>query len=114
MFEFHDITTRFWQDIASRPSGPFAFRFILQPVMALIFATRDGIKDARLDRVPYFWRILSQHGQRGETLMEGLRAVSRVILLSIVMETIYQIWQLKAFYPGELIFVTFLLAFLPY
>ena len=35
-----------------------AFRFILQPVMAAIFAIRDGMKDARAGRSPYFWTVL--------------------------------------------------------
>ena len=37
-----DPFTQAWQEIASRPTGPMAFRFYLQPVMATIFAVRDG------------------------------------------------------------------------
>ena len=34
------------------------FRFILQPSMAAIAAIRDGLKDARTGRSPYFWAIV--------------------------------------------------------
>ena len=38
-----DILQRLWTELVARPSGPMAFRFILQPVMGAIFAIRDGV-----------------------------------------------------------------------
>jgi hypothetical protein len=49
-----DTLTRIWTDLVARLTGPFAFRFILQPVMGLIFAWRDGVQDAKAGRPPYF------------------------------------------------------------
>jgi hypothetical protein len=31
-----ETASRFWSELVSRPSGPLAFRFILQPVMAAL------------------------------------------------------------------------------
>ncbi len=55
---------RFWRDLASRPSGPMAFRFILQPSMAAIAAIHDGVKDARAGRAPYFWTVARNSTRR--------------------------------------------------
>jgi hypothetical protein len=42
--------------------GPFSFRFVLQPLMGLINATRDGIVNARQGRSPYFWSVVFTPG----------------------------------------------------
>jgi hypothetical protein len=55
---------RIWQSILARPSGPFAFRFILQPLMAAIIAIRHGLQDAKRGRSPFFWTILSNPQER--------------------------------------------------
>ncbi len=109
-----EVHHRIWQDILDRPSGPMAFRFLLQPVVAAILAVRDGITDAHLGRSPYFWTVFSDPGQRWPRLREGLIATARVIALGLVMDVIYQLRVLGTFYPGEAAIVALLLAFLPY
>jgi hypothetical protein len=109
-----EVHRRIWEDILDRPGGPMAFRFVLQPVMAAIFAIHDGIKDAHLGRSPYFWTILSDPQQRGPRLREGLIATGRVILLALIMDAIYQLRVFGTFYPGEVALVALLLAFVPY
>jgi len=105
---------RLWQNIVDRPGGPMKFRFILQPVMALIAALHDGIKDARTGRSPYFWTILTNKTDRAGRLGEGLISTGRVLLLGLVMDTVYQIIEFDTFYPVETVIVAFLLAFVPY
>lgn len=105
---------RLWRDIAERPGGPMTFRFILQPLMALLAALHDGLKDARTGRSPYFWTVLTDRAERGGRLWEGLIATSRIILLGLVMDGIYQFTVLKTFYPGEMVIIAILLAFVPY
>lgn len=114
MTEIQEVLTRIWTDLMSRPSGPFAFRFVLQPVMALIFASLDGLKDARGGRSYYLKTILTDSEKRAGRLREGLKATSRIIALSIGMELVYQYKVLGTFYIGEAVIVTFFLAFLPY
>jgi hypothetical protein len=109
-----EVRQRIWQNVLDRPGGPMTFRFILQPVMAAIAALRDGVKDGRTGRSPYLWTILTNRSDRGGRLREGLISTSRIILLGIVMDTIYQVTVLKAFYPVEAAIVALLLAFLPY
>lgn len=109
-----DVHERIWRDISARPGGPMTFRFILQPCMAAIAAFHDGVKDARLHRSPYLWSLLRRSDDRAERLREGLVATARIILLGFGMDAIYQATVLKTFYPGEMLLIAILLAFLPY
>jgi hypothetical protein len=108
------IIVRIWHQLVERPSGPMAFRFILQPLMAAIVAILHGRRDARAGRSPYFWAVMSKPQERIGRLREGLNATARVILLGIVMDVIYQIIVLKRFYPVESVIVAVVLGFVPY
>jgi hypothetical protein len=110
----HDLHMRFWQELLERPSGPLAFRFILQPVMASFLAVRDGWRDAEMHRPPYFWAIWHDPVTRGLRLREGLRAVLRVLLLGVGMDLVYQIVRLHGFRPLETVVIALALGFLPY
>jgi hypothetical protein len=109
-----DVHERIWRDIAARPGGPMTFRFILQPCMAAIAAFHDGAKDARLGRSPYLWTLLSRSDASTGGLREGLIATARIVLLGFAMDAIYQWRVLGTFYPGEMLLIAILLAFLPY
>ena len=105
---------RVWYQLIERADAPMRFRFILQPLMAAIVALRDGLKDLRTGRLPYFRTMLGDPRQRVERLEEGLNATARIILLGLVMDVIYQIIVLKRFYPAEAVIVALLFAFIPY
>ena len=108
------IILRIWHNLVERPSGPMSFRFILQPLMAAIAAIRDGRRDARAGRSPYFWTVLSKPRGAHRRLREGLNATARIILLGLVMDVIYQLIVLKRFYPVEAVIIAVVLAFVPY
>ena len=114
MSEIQEFLTRFWDQLIAQWSGPLSFRLILNPVMATILAVLDGLKDARAGRSPYLRTILFDPSQRGTYLREGLKRVSRVIILSFVMDAIYQFIVLRGFYVGEALVTVFVLAVLPY
>jgi hypothetical protein len=114
MPELNELLTRFWTDLLARPSGPFAFRFVLQPLVAAAFAVRDGVRDASAGRSPYLWSVLREAGQRGARLAEGLKATARVIAFGVAIDAAYQLKALGTFYPGEAIVIAFVLGFVPY
>jgi hypothetical protein len=114
MSELQDLLSRLWADLLARPSGPFAFRLILQPLMAVIFAVRDGTRDARTQRSPYFWTLLHVPEQRRGRLAEGVQATLKVVLLGVVIDSVFQFKVLGSFYPGEALGFALLLGFIPY
>ena len=114
MSEIREFLTRFWDQLIAQWSGPLSFRLILNPAMATILAVLDGLKDARAGRSPYLRTILFDPSQRAAYLRQGLKRVSRVIVLSFVMDAIYQYLVLRRFYVGEALVTVFVLAVLPY
>lgn len=109
-----EVLGRIGRNIAERPAGPITFRFILQPAMAAFAAFHDGAKDARVNRSPYLWSMLTERSGSAERLREGVIATARIILLGIIMDGIYQAIVLDTFYPAETVLVAILLAFIPY
>lgn len=121
MDAFQDFVQRFWNDLVARSDGPMSFRFFLQPTMAFLMALRDGIKDAKAGRDPYFWHIAhTDKAGRRTALREGLGAVARVLVLGVVMDVIYQYKMYSQgkqdlfFYLNETLVIVLLLAFVPY
>jgi hypothetical protein len=109
-----DMLTRIWENLGDRITGPMHFRVYLQPVMAMIFAVLDGLKDARTGKPPYFWSLLSNPEHRADMVKSGWKSVGKVFLLAVVLDAVYQFIVQKSVYPGEVILVAIILAILPY
>ncbi|MCA3554076.1 MAG: hypothetical protein IOC69_00650 [Aestuariivirga sp.] len=82
--------------------------------MASVLAAVDGVRDARSGAPAYFWSLVTGSAPRADRLYDGLIATSRVILLGLAMDVVYQLIVFKTFYPGEAAIVAVLLAFVPY
>lgn len=109
-----EVFGRIWQNTIDRAGGPMTFRFILQPIMATIAALYDGLADARSGRSHYLWTLLTDPAKRLARLREGVIATSRILLLGLTMDTIYQYIEFDTFHPAEAVIITLLLAFAPY
>ena len=109
-----EIVTRFFTDLAGRYDGPLNFRLVLQPLTAIVFAIRDGERDGREGRVPYFWALFTEPTRRREQIRNGWKSVGRVFILSMIMDAIYQFITVRWFYPGEALVTAFVLAIIPY
>jgi hypothetical protein len=109
-----EVLARIWHNLLDRPAGSFAFRFILQPIMATVAALRDGIRDARSGRAPFLRTVLTDPAQRRDGLDEALIATSRIVLLGLAMDTAYQLIEFKTFHPVEALIIALLLGVLPY
>lgn len=112
--ELQEVATRVWQDLLARPAGPLALRFVMQPIVAMVLALRDGTRDARAGRTPHLWTILSDPAQRAGLLKDGLASVTKVMVVALVLDGIYQFVVLKKFYPFEAVIVAIALAYVPY
>jgi hypothetical protein len=110
----HDIVSRQWSDLLARPRGTMSFRFLLQPAMAIAYAIRDGLKDAKRERSPFFRTILHDPSKRAGRIREELKALTMLLLLCLGMDVAYQIISFRTFYPVEALLVVLILAFIPY
>lgn len=108
-----DTLTRVIENLFGRLDGPLHFRFIFQPLMAVIFAIKDGIKDSHEGRVPYFWALFTEPGHRREMLRTGWKSVGKIFIIALILEAVYQ-FKVGTFYPGEALIVAFVLAIVPY
>lgn len=109
-----ELWMRFVDNMAFRIEGPMKFRFVMQPVMAVIFAFIAGRRDALADQPPYFWSLVSDPAHRIDMLKDGWKSVGKVFVLAMVLDIVFQLMVLKTVYPGEVVVVAFLLAILPY
>jgi hypothetical protein len=109
-----DILTRVADQLVARVTGPMKFRLVLQPAMAAFFAIRGGLADAKAGRPPYFWGMISNPAERVAMMKDGWKGVSRVFILAVVLDVVYQIIELRFVYVGEAIIVAFVLAIVPY
>ncbi|HSO76072.1 MAG TPA: hypothetical protein VLU47_14660 [Blastocatellia bacterium] len=109
-----EILARVWDDLTGRVTGPMKFRLILQPVMALIFATRAAIRDAREGQPPFLWAVFTSPRERQRLIQSGWKDVGKVFIIAILIDAVYQFIVLRWLYPGETVIVAILLAIVPY
>ena len=105
---------RVWNDLGARLTGPLSLRVILQPTMATIFGIRDGVRDAKNNRRPYFYALFTDSEHRAWLLKDGWHSVAKVCILAIILDALFQLIVFKWFYPVEALLVVFLLAVNPY
>jgi hypothetical protein len=103
---------RTFEDLLGRLDGPLHFRFIFQPLMAAVFAIRDGRRDAHTGRTPF--RLLTEPAQRREVLLTGCKSVGKVFVIALILDAAYQFKVLRWFYPGQALLVALFLAVVPY
>ena len=109
-----NVFTRFFEDVFARFDGPLHFRFFLQPAMAIFLAIRDGLKDSRAGKPPFSWSLLTEPKHRRELLQDGWKTISKVFIIAVLLDVVYQIIVLRRFYPFETLLVAVLLALVPY
>ena len=109
-----DLLNRIFENLIGRVSGPMKFRLILQPLMAIIFAVRSGLKDAKEGKPAYFWGLFTDPDNRRNMLRDGWKSVGKVFVIAIIIDLVYQFIVFRWFYPGEALLVAAILAFIPY
>jgi hypothetical protein len=76
--------------LLARIEGPFSLRFIVQPLVALFFAFRDGVRDAREGQSPYFWALFTEPAHRRAMIESGWKSIGKVFIVAIVLDFIFQ------------------------
>ena len=109
-----EALTRIVENFLGRLDGPLHFRFILQPLMALIFATLDGIKDAKAGKPAYFWTVLSNAESRKDLLKDGWKHFGKIFILAIILDLVYQLKVQQPVSVAGVVVAALVLAVLPY
>ncbi len=109
-----EVLRRAWENILGRSDGPLHFRLILQPAMAIVFAIRAGLRDARDAKPPFLWEVFSNPAQRQELFRQAWKDVGTVFIVALVIDAIYQLIMHSSIYVLELLVTAALLAIVPY
>ncbi len=110
----HDIFARGWANFLARLDGPMHFRFVVQPLVAVILGARAALRDARAGEPPFLWAILRMPQSRGERVKGALRDLSSVLVVATLLDAAYQVAVHRSIYVLELAFTVAVLALVPY
>jgi hypothetical protein len=107
------LTTR-GEHLFDRFNGPLNFRLIVMPLVVTVFAIRGHFRDAREGKPLFRWPFRKTRAESIYVLKSGFKDFGKVFIMACLLDTIYQIMVLKAFFPGELIVVAMVSAVVPY
>ena len=101
-------------ELSQRLNGPFNLRLILQPSMALLFAIRDGRKDAASDATPYLQALTGQKSERRDTLASAWASLSKVLVMAVILDCAFQYATGGSVRIGEALLMACILCAVPY
>jgi len=76
--------------IVARVTGPMSFRFILQPLVAILLGIRDGLADARAGTPPFIYDFLFRPEDRRRDFASALKSLLYPIILGTILDCIAQ------------------------
>jgi len=106
--------SNYWTEFVARFDGPLHFRLFVQPLMAILFAIRDGSRDAREGRGAYLWSFVTDPEQRRYLLESGWKGISKVFVLAFVLDVVYQLMVSRGLRPLQALLTAIVLAVVPY
>jgi hypothetical protein len=104
----------FVEGLMTRLQGPMSIRFVMQPAVAIFLAVRDGRKDAREGRPPYFWGLFKHAEHRHELLRSGWKSIGKVFIIAIILDFIFQYVVFRDFRLVGAVLAGLILAIIPY
>ena len=104
----------FLEDLPKRLTGPGRFRFVLQPLVAILLGIRSGIADRRAGRPPYLLGLVTDRQRRGELAQDGLATVANLLLMGVLLDAVFQWVILGVSHPGAALVVGPVLIATPY
>ena len=108
------FSRQFLEELPRRFTGPGRFRFILQPVTAMLLGIRGGLRDAKAGHPPYLFGLLFGAERRGELLRSGAAAIRNLLALGIIMDIVFQMVLYHSVHPGAALLVGPILICFPY
>lgn len=100
--------------LLGRASGPLHFRLLMMPTVVTILAVRAGLRDAREGQPAFLWAIVTNPSERWRLFHSAMRDIGKVFIMAVVLDTVYQILVLRAFYIAQLLIVAVACSIAPY
>jgi hypothetical protein len=94
--------------------GPLNFRFLIQPLLAIVLGIRDGRRDHHAGRPPYFLSLFTEQVDRKERLRAGAKAIASPFVLALVLDSVVQVLLWGRLRLWSALVVGALLVALPY
>jgi hypothetical protein len=110
----HEIFARGWTNLLARLDGPLHFRFIVQPLIAMILGALAGLRDARAGESPFLWALLRHPERRSERVKDALRDAASPLLVAAALDGTYQVVEHGGIFLFELVITVAVLAIVPY
>jgi len=104
----------YWADFIERFDGPLHLRLFVQPLMAILFAVRDGWRDAREGRGAYLWSLDTDSNERRYLLESGWKGIAKVFILAFALDVAYQFMEWHGLKPLQALLTATILAVIPY
>jgi hypothetical protein len=108
------FSKQFLEELPQRFTGPGRFRFILQPVVAILLGIRGGLGDAKAGNPPYLFGLFLSAGHRRQLLRSGAEAIGTLLAMGIILDVIFQLILYHSVHPGAALAVGPILICLPY
>ena len=108
------FTRQFFDDLLARLSGAGRFRFVLQPTVAVLLGSRDGLKDASKGCPPYLWALAFHAEHRRELLRGTFISIREVVALAILLDILSQLLIFHEIHPGAAVIQGPVLIGVPY
>ena len=108
------FTTRFFDDLVLRVTGPGRLRFIIQPLMATLLGIRHGRADAEAGRPNLLVRLFHWRHSGGVALRDLLLSLANLLAIAVLIDLIFQLILLRRAHPLAALLVGPLLVGIPY
>src|SRR5262249_57336006 len=105
---------QFFEDMLARLSGPGRLRFIVQPSVAILLGSRDGVKDARRGVSPFLWALAFHSGHRKQLLQGAFASVGNLVAIAIPLDLLSQFLIFREIHPGAALLLGPVLISTPY
>lgn len=108
------FSSEFLDDLAARIAGPMSFRFIIQPLVAVILGIRDGRLDAKAGTPPFIYNVIFKKEHYRSQFRNALHSLLTPVIVGTVLDAIAQYLIFKHIRPLPALLVgTFIMGF-PY
>src|SRR5215203_5060133 len=109
-----EILTRVWENLIGRNDGPLTLRLIIQPTVAIIFAIRAGLRDAREGKPAFLWTVFTSPEHRRDLIHDGWKDIGKLLIMTMILDCVYQLIVHRGVYVLELLTAVIVLAVIPY